>query len=199
MADAKHFAAREDHLEAAMAKLATTQLRLESILDALLLKLPSRTNHHHLSSSSVQSPLPPPPSRLTAPSYPVPMQHNQSPLPTPLPTLTPLTMPPPSSMPTPPPPPAFIQPYLTPLSAPLPIAFVPLLANSNPHASSDRHWITIPQVRKEYPSRCKELDHSFLFYAIIDTAKWLDFHNTNLHSLIPSSILIWDPDSNLKP
>jgi len=137
MADAELSAAREDRLEAAMAKLATAQCRLESTLDALLLKLLPRTSHHY-PSSSVQSPPSPPPSRLTAPPCPVPMQHNQSPLPTPLPTPTPPPVPPPPSMLTPPPLPALIQPHPTPLPAPFPIMVVPFLANSNPHASSDR-------------------------------------------------------------
>ncbi|KAH1261020.1 hypothetical protein GmHk_02G003991 [Glycine max] len=171
MADVELSTAREDRLEVAMTKLVVAQLRLESTLDAFLLKLPLRTSHHYPSSSSVQSPPSPPPSTLTAPSCPVPMQHNQSPLSTLLPTSTPSPMSTPPPMPTPPPPPTLIQSHPTPLSAPLPIAVVPLLANSNPHASSDHRWITIFQVRKEYPNRCKELDHSFLFYATINIAK----------------------------
>ncbi|KAL5178648.1 hypothetical protein HKD37_01G000122 [Glycine soja] len=132
MADAEFSAARKDRLKAAMVKLVAAQLHLESTLDALLLKLPSRTSHHP-SSSSVQSPPSPPPSRLTAPPCLVPMQHNQSPLPTPLPTPTSSTMPTPPSMPpslpmlTAPPCPAPVQPFLPPLSGLLPMPALHLL------------------------------------------------------------------------
>ncbi|XP_014632925.1 proline-rich receptor-like protein kinase PERK2 [Glycine max] len=142
MADVEPSPAGVDRLEAAIAKLVAAQLRLESTLEALLLKLPLRTNHHYPSSFSVQSPPSTLPSKLTVPPCPVPMQHNQSPLPTPLPTPTLSPMPTPSpmppSMPTSPPPPALIQSHPTPLPTPLPIVLVPLLANNNPHASSDR-------------------------------------------------------------
>ncbi|XP_028234182.1 verprolin-like [Glycine soja] len=132
MTDAEPSPAGVDRLEAAMAKFVVAQLRLESTLDTLLLKLPSRISHQYQSSSSVQSPPSPPPSRPTTPSCLVPMQHNQSPLPTPPP------IPPPSSMSNPPSLHALIQPHPTPLSAPLFIVVVPLLANSNPHASFNR-------------------------------------------------------------
>ncbi|KAL5155487.1 hypothetical protein HKD37_19G054568 [Glycine soja] len=115
MADAKPSPAGVDRLEAAMAKLAAAQLHLESTLDDLLLKLPLRTSHHYPSSSFVQSPLPLPPSRLTASPCPIPMQHNQSPLSISLPTPTP------SPMPTAPPCPAPVQPFLPLLSGPLPM------------------------------------------------------------------------------
>ncbi|KAH1267165.1 hypothetical protein GmHk_01G002460 [Glycine max] len=191
MVDVELSAAREDRLETAMAKLAAAQLRLESTLDALLLKLPSRTSHHYLPSSSVQSPpspMPPLPPMLTPPPLLALIQSRPTPLPTPLSMSTPSPMLTPLPMPTPPPLSALIQSRPTPLSALLLIVVVPLLANSNPNASSDHRWITIFQVRKEYPNHYKELNHSFLFYATIDTTKCLDFHNTNLHSLIPSLI-----------
>ncbi|KAL5156444.1 hypothetical protein HKD37_15G041402 [Glycine soja] len=108
---------------------------------------------------------------------------------------TPPAMPPPSP---PPPSPSLFEPIQLPpttLSGPLPIVVVSLLANTNPHGSSDRRGIIICRVRKEHFSRYEEFDHSFLltFYS----AKWLDLCNTNLHSLILSPILIWDP--GLKP
>ena len=112
-----------DRLEAAMAKLdaaqlcfATTQASMESKLDALLLKLPIPiTNHHYPSFSSVQSPSPPPLSRLVAPPCPVPVQQHQLSMPTslPMPTLSP--------MPTPFPHPAPLQPSPASLPAPLPM------------------------------------------------------------------------------
>ncbi|KAH1194580.1 hypothetical protein GmHk_19G055341 [Glycine max] len=52
--------ATEDRLEAVLVKLVVAQRRLNSTLDALLLKLPLRTNHHY-PPSSVQSPPPPMP------------------------------------------------------------------------------------------------------------------------------------------
>ncbi|KAL5173153.1 hypothetical protein HKD37_16G045757 [Glycine soja] len=127
MADAEPSPAGVDHLEATMAKLVAAQLRLESTLDALLLKLPLRTSHHYPSPSSMQSPLPPPPFRLVVSPCPIPMQHNQSPLPTslPPPTLSPMStpspMPPPSSMLITPPYPTPVQPFLPLLSSPLPM------------------------------------------------------------------------------
>ncbi|RZB83297.1 Vesicle-associated protein 4-1 isoform B [Glycine soja] len=136
MADAKPSPMGVYSLKAAMVKLATAQLRLESTLDVLILKRPLRTSHHYPSSSSVQSSPPsPPPCKLTTPSCLVPMQHNQSPLPTPLPMPTPSPMPPMPplpSMPTPPPLPALIQSPPTPLSAPFLIVVIPLPAISNP-------------------------------------------------------------------
>ena len=81
MADAEPSPVAVDRLEASMAKLAAAQLRFESTLDALLLKLSLTTSHHYPSSSSVQSPPSPPPSRLAALPCPIPMQHKQSPKP----------------------------------------------------------------------------------------------------------------------
>ncbi|XP_028203625.1 protein enabled-like [Glycine soja] len=113
---------------------------------------------------------------------------------------TPSPPPPPPPAPSPPPPSpplvALIQPPPTTLSGSLPVVIVSLITNSNPHMSSDPRGITILGVRKEHFSRGKELDHSFplTFY----TAKWFDFRNTNLHLLISSPILIWDPGSNVE-
>ncbi|KAH1222194.1 hypothetical protein GmHk_12G035412 [Glycine max] len=80
MAYAELSAAREDRLKAALAKHVAAQRRLESTLDALLLKLPLRTNHHY-PSSSVQSPLPPPSPMPTPPLLPTLIQSRPTPLP----------------------------------------------------------------------------------------------------------------------
>ncbi|KAL5131828.1 hypothetical protein HKD37_12G034630 [Glycine soja] len=121
MANVELSTAREERLKAALAKLATAQRRLESTLDALLLKLPPRTSHHY-PSSSVSSPPPPPPPMSTPPLLPALIQSAPhtlvaTPLPmqTPSPMLTQPPMPPPPPMPTPPPLPALIQLRPTPL------------------------------------------------------------------------------------
>ncbi|KAH1258096.1 hypothetical protein GmHk_03G007914 [Glycine max] len=125
MTDTKLSVACEDCLEAALTKLAATQCRLGSTLDALLLKLPPRTSHHY-PSSSVQSPLLPPSPMPTPPPLPTLIQSRPTPLSTLLPTLTssPMptlpSMPPLLPMPTSPSCPAPVQPSLPPLSGPLP-------------------------------------------------------------------------------
>ncbi|KAL5145287.1 hypothetical protein HKD37_06G015365 [Glycine soja] len=135
----------EDRLEVALAKLDATTCRLDSQLDALLLKLPPRTNHHLPSSSFAQSPPPPSLSIPTWPPCSAPIQPSPAPLlplsqtpppsllppplkPTPSPRLTaPTTVPPPPAMmpplpPTPPLPPLVpIQPQPTTLPGPLPM------------------------------------------------------------------------------
>ncbi|KAH1247592.1 hypothetical protein GmHk_06G017462 [Glycine max] len=162
----------------------------------------------------------PPPSSSTT----IPSSSSANALLAHTPMSTPPPMPPPPFMltppptPTPPPLPALRQQHPTSVSSPPTIAVIPLLVNSKPHAPFDRRWATLFQICKEYPScrilpldlcsfslvtiaakvRGTERDHSFLFtfYATIDAVKWLYFRNTNLHSLIPSPILIWDPGSN---
>ncbi|XP_028216689.1 zyxin-like [Glycine soja] len=143
MADAEPSPAGVDRLEAALAKLDAAQRRLDSQLNALLLKLPPRTIHHY-PSSFVQSPPPPPPPMptpppssfsaqtflthtpiLTLPRTPLLPPPLPPPLkPTPSPTLTaPTTMPPSPAMPPPlpmPTEPPSAQPSLPPLSGSLP-------------------------------------------------------------------------------
>ncbi|KAL5154790.1 hypothetical protein HKD37_19G054054 [Glycine soja] len=182
--------ATEDRLEAILVKLIVAQRRLDSTLDALLLKLPLRTNHHY-PPSSVESPPPPPPPMPIPPSSssftqtflthtPIPPLPLPLPLPlkpTPSPTLTaPTTMPTPPSRPT---------------------------LMSKPQASFPSHRILLSDLglfsSVTFIAIVKdtELDHPFLpFYATIDTAKWFRFRNTHLHALISSPILIWDPDSH---
>ncbi|KAL5145854.1 hypothetical protein HKD37_06G015802 [Glycine soja] len=207
----------KDHLEAALAKLDAAQRRLDSQLDALIRKLPSRTSHPYsspslqttqqqqqrhpphssLSSFPLQSqpPTTPIPTAQLPPSPPPPLQ------PTPSPTLTA-----PTTMPTPSPRPALMPQHPVPLPAPLTIAVIHLPDNSKPQVSFPSHRFLLsdlglfPSVMFIAKVKNTELDHPFLllFYATIDIAKWLRFRNTHLHLHIPSPILIWDFGSNLK-
>ncbi|KAL5164704.1 hypothetical protein HKD37_18G049962 [Glycine soja] len=95
--------AAEDRLKAVLAKLDAATCRLDSQLDALLLKLPPRTSHHLPSSSFAQSPPPPPLSIPTRPPCFAPIQPSPAPL---LPLSQTPSSPPPLPLPlTPPPPP----------------------------------------------------------------------------------------------
>ncbi|KAH1255225.1 hypothetical protein HKD37_04G011357 [Glycine soja] len=90
----------EDRLEAALAKLDAATRRLDSQLDALLLKLPLRISHHLPSSSFAQSPLSPLLSIPTRPPCFATIQPSPAPLP---PLLSPPSLPPTLTLPPPPP------------------------------------------------------------------------------------------------
>ncbi|XP_006584247.1 protein diaphanous homolog 1-like [Glycine soja] len=141
--------ATKDHLEAALANLAAAQRRLDSTLDALLLKLSLRTSYHY-PSSSVQSPLPPPPSMPTPPPFSALIQLRPTPLltslpmptPSPMPTLP--SMPPPSPMPTPqpmPPPSAMLPSLPMPTTPPSAQPSLPPLSGSLPMPALHRSYL----------------------------------------------------------
>ncbi|KAH1198100.1 Beta-galactosidase 5 [Glycine max] len=136
--------AAKDRLEVVLAKLDAATRRLDSQLDALLLRLPRRPGHHYPPQSPCSTPIQPTP----APSPPL-SQTLPPPLPfsAPPPSPPPLTPPPPSLLtPPPPPPPPPLLPSLKPTppppalrpnhAAPLPISFpmrVPHLVADNKH------------------------------------------------------------------
>ncbi|KAL5172947.1 hypothetical protein HKD37_16G045602 [Glycine soja] len=124
--------ASEDHLEAVLAKPAIAQHRLDSTLDAFLLKLPPRTSHHYPPSSMPSPPPPPPPMPIPPPSsssVQTFLTHTLIPPlpPTPSPTLTA-----PIIMPTLSPRPTLMPQHPVPLPAPLSIAAVHLPDNNKP-------------------------------------------------------------------
>ncbi|XP_028186445.1 classical arabinogalactan protein 9-like [Glycine soja] len=94
--------ATEDRLDAVLANLDAAQRRLESSLDALLLRLPRRPGHHYPSSSlQSPSPLPPPFKPTPSPTLTAPTTMPTSPLPPPL-AIAPSSsaQPPPTTAPT---------------------------------------------------------------------------------------------------
>ena len=173
MAESTRSKTRMERIEEAIAKLASNQLHVTTKLDELIQRITVlETSQHHS---------PTPPSSSSAKAL---LAH--------------------TPMPTPPPRPALMPQHPAPLPAPLIIAAAHLPDNSKPQASfPSRRWAAIHRVCTEFPSHHilfsdLGLSPSVTFIAKVkdkelDTAKWLRFCNTNLHSrtsYFPSSILI---------
>ncbi|KAH1256986.1 hypothetical protein GmHk_03G007044 [Glycine max] len=112
--------AAEDRLEAILTKLDAATRRLDSQLDALLLRLPRRPVHHYPPQSPCSTPIQPSPT-------PSPPLSRTPPPPPPFPAQPPLTPPSPLLLTTPPPPPLKPTPPPPALrpnhAAPLPVLF----------------------------------------------------------------------------